>query len=55
VVFFEPYPVAKDFPLIATDVLQYSRELVDELAGIAEWSIKKGEVADQLDVSAFKK
>jgi hypothetical protein len=52
---FEPYPVAKDFPLIATDVLQYSRELVDELAGIAEWSIKKGEVADQLDVSAFKK
>jgi hypothetical protein len=39
-----PYPVTSDFPLIGTEVLHYSTDLVTKLSGLAEWSVTEGKV-----------
>jgi hypothetical protein len=41
-----PYPVTTDFPLIGTEVLHYSADLVTSLSGLAEWSVTEGKVPE---------
>jgi hypothetical protein len=39
---FSPHHLGPDFPIIPTEILYYSEELVNELANLAEWSLDEG-------------
>jgi hypothetical protein len=39
---FSPHGLGPDFPIIPTEILHYSEELVKQLAGLAKWSLDEG-------------